>query len=231
MTTNCIRPWNHIPVSLFSALKIDGNTDKTMSLTMSSTKIREINDNNKGNRSLNKTNNFIDVNKAEQDLQSLNLTHLTNNSNSNELSTSLEHQKNITMVSNDSLDVSNALINQSTLSTTITPPPLLTNDNNRNKTNSINDSGVEGEIENDTALTPIINNKKNNISTQNINTNNTAITTMPTTIATGNIVIVTKKRISSSRTPTRKARRVKFYRNGDRFYPGITIPVSNERYR
>ncbi|XP_030555083.1 serine/threonine-protein kinase GA29083 isoform X1 [Drosophila novamexicana] len=40
-----------------------------------------------------------------------------------------------------------------------------------------------------------------------------------------------KKRISSSRTPTRKAHRIKFYRNGDRFYPGITIPVSNERYR
>ncbi|KAM7350945.1 serine/threonine-protein kinase GL21140 isoform 1-T2 [Cochliomyia hominivorax] len=45
--------------------------------------------------------------------------------------------------------------------------------------------------------------------------------------ATANV----KKRISSSRTPTRKARRIKFYRNGDRFYPGITIPVSNERYR
>ncbi|KMY87163.1 serine/threonine-protein kinase GD17699 [Drosophila simulans] len=40
-----------------------------------------------------------------------------------------------------------------------------------------------------------------------------------------------KKRIPSSRTPTRKALRIKFYRNGDRFYPGITIPVSNERYR
>lgn len=40
-----------------------------------------------------------------------------------------------------------------------------------------------------------------------------------------------KKRISSSRTPTRKAKRIKFYRNGDRFYPGITIPVSNEKYR
>ncbi|XP_017058012.1 serine/threonine-protein kinase GA29083 isoform X2 [Drosophila ficusphila] len=40
-----------------------------------------------------------------------------------------------------------------------------------------------------------------------------------------------KKRISSSRTPTRKAHRIKFYRNGDRFYPGITIPVSYERYR
>ncbi|XP_037731650.1 serine/threonine-protein kinase GE16371-like [Drosophila subpulchrella] len=40
-----------------------------------------------------------------------------------------------------------------------------------------------------------------------------------------------KKRISSSRTPTRKAHRIKFFRNGDRFYSGITIPVSNERYR
>lgn len=40
-----------------------------------------------------------------------------------------------------------------------------------------------------------------------------------------------KKRISSSRTPTRKAKRVRFYRNGDRFYAGIVIPVSNERYR
>lgn len=40
-----------------------------------------------------------------------------------------------------------------------------------------------------------------------------------------------KKRISSSRTPTRKARRVRFYRNGDRFYTGIVLAVSNERYR
>ncbi|EDW99417.2 serine/threonine-protein kinase GE16371 [Drosophila yakuba] len=40
-----------------------------------------------------------------------------------------------------------------------------------------------------------------------------------------------KKRIPNSRTPTRKALRIKFYRNGDRFYPGVTIPVSNERYR
>lgn len=40
-----------------------------------------------------------------------------------------------------------------------------------------------------------------------------------------------KKRISSSRTPTRKAKRIRFYRNGDKFYAGIVIPVSNERYR
>lgn len=56
-------------------------------------------------------------------------------------------------------------------------------------------------------------------------TNMTTVGTVAT--AAANI----KKRISSSRTPTRKARRIKFYRNGDRFYPGITIPVSNERYR
>lgn len=42
---------------------------------------------------------------------------------------------------------------------------------------------------------------------------------------------VIKKRISSSRTPTRKAKRVRFYRNGDKFYSGIVIPVSIERYR
>lgn len=44
-------------------------------------------------------------------------------------------------------------------------------------------------------------------------------------------ILTTKKRISSSRTPTRKAKRVRFYRNGDRFYQGIVIPVSNDRYR
>ncbi|XP_037957628.1 serine/threonine-protein kinase GL21140 isoform X2 [Teleopsis dalmanni] len=48
---------------------------------------------------------------------------------------------------------------------------------------------------------------------------------------TPNTTAQVKKRISSSRTSTRKARRIKFYRNGDRFYSGITIPVSNERYR
>lgn len=40
-----------------------------------------------------------------------------------------------------------------------------------------------------------------------------------------------KKRISSSRTPAKKAKRVRFFRNGDRFYTGSTIPVSGERYR
>lgn len=41
-----------------------------------------------------------------------------------------------------------------------------------------------------------------------------------------------KKRISSSRTtPALKARRIRFYRNGDRFYAGIVLAVSAERYR
>ncbi|KAL5289033.1 DCLK1 family protein [Megaselia abdita] len=40
-----------------------------------------------------------------------------------------------------------------------------------------------------------------------------------------------KNRVSSSRTPTRKAKRIKFYRNGDKFFSGITIPVSTDRYR
>lgn len=50
-------------------------------------------------------------------------------------------------------------------------------------------------------------------------------------IASNNKTNTLKKRISSSRTPTRKAKRVRFFRNGDRFYAGIMIPVSNDRYR
>lgn len=56
------------------------------------------------------------------------------------------------------------------------------------------------------------------------------------TSSNGSLILISKtsslkKRISSSRTPTRKAKRVRFFRNGDRFYGGIVIPVSNERYR
>lgn len=40
-----------------------------------------------------------------------------------------------------------------------------------------------------------------------------------------------KKRTSTIRTSTSRARRIRFYRNGDKFYGGIVIPVSNERYR
>lgn len=40
-----------------------------------------------------------------------------------------------------------------------------------------------------------------------------------------------KLRLSSGRQLTKKAKRVRFYRNGDKFYAGLVIPVSNERYR
>lgn len=56
------------------------------------------------------------------------------------------------------------------------------------------------------------------------------------TSSNGSVIIINKtntlkKRLSSSRTPTRKAKRVRFFRNGDKFYGGVVIPVSNERYR
>lgn len=56
------------------------------------------------------------------------------------------------------------------------------------------------------------------------------------TSSNGSLILINKnntlkKRVSSSRTPTRKAKRVRFFRNGDRFYGGVVIPVSNERYR
>lgn len=43
-----------------------------------------------------------------------------------------------------------------------------------------------------------------------------------------------KKRISSAKTPNRtttKARRVRFFRNGDKFWTGYLVAVSQERYK
>lgn len=45
-----------------------------------------------------------------------------------------------------------------------------------------------------------------------------------------------KKRISSCKTPNRtrettKAKRVRFFRNGDKFWTGYLVAVSNERYK
>lgn len=45
-----------------------------------------------------------------------------------------------------------------------------------------------------------------------------------------------KKRVSSSKTPNRtremtKAKRVRFFRNGDKFWSGILVAISNERYK
>lgn len=41
---------------------------------------------------------------------------------------------------------------------------------------------------------------------------------------------ITKDRPSSS-SISRKARRIRFYRNGDKFFNGVVIPVTQERYR
>jgi doublecortin-like kinase 1/2 len=43
-----------------------------------------------------------------------------------------------------------------------------------------------------------------------------------------------KKRVSSAKTPNRtttKARRVRFFRNGDKFWTGYLVAVSQERYK
>lgn len=43
-----------------------------------------------------------------------------------------------------------------------------------------------------------------------------------------------KQRISSGKTPNRtttKARRVRFFRNGDKFWTGYLVAVSQERYK
>lgn len=51
------------------------------------------------------------------------------------------------------------------------------------------------------------------------------------TAATNSDTLKKKQRLSSGRQQTKKAKRVRFFRNGDKFYPGLVIPVSNERYR
>lgn len=71
------------------------------------------------------------------------------------------------------------------------------------------------------------NDEKNGDETENGMGSGTSLGSSNNNIKTNTL----KKRISSSRTPTRKAKRVRFFRNGDRFYAGIVIPVSNERYR
>lgn len=183
---------------------------------------QEMNGGSGGNRKNNDTDD-IDVGITESGFKSLNLLHLTNNS-SNELSS---------MTSNgDSVDC------VSRTTETCVSPPLTSNAKNIHNANS---SSMRGQVNNgivgDTVRGPsgehlslpvTLNNSQNKRSTAAPSSSSSS----PGAIMTaGSVTIVNKKRISSSRTPTRKARRVKFYRNGDRFYPGITIPVSNERYR
>lgn len=74
----------------------------------------------------------------------------------------------------------------------------------------------------------------NNLNTKlngSVSMSSSASSTTPATVTTLAQKTTNKNRISSSRTPTRKARRIKFYRNGDKFFSGITIPVSTDRYR
>lgn len=102
--------------------------------------------------------------------------------------------------------------------------------NSRNSSNS--------EIEKEISYLDISGDKDNstivelNGSNNNNNNNNNNIINLSNGGGGGNEKINTlKKRISSGKTPTRKAKRVRFFRNGDKFYTGIQLPVSNERYK
>lgn len=41
----------------------------------------------------------------------------------------------------------------------------------------------------------------------------------------------TRRSVMLRTPPARKAKRIRFYRNGDKFYSGVIIPVLPERYR
>lgn len=101
--------------------------------------------------------------------------------------------------------------------------------NSRNSSNS--------EIEKEISYLEISGDKEDNTSIvelngSNNNNNNNNIINLSNGGSGGNEKINTlKKRISSGKTPTRKAKRVRFFRNGDKFYTGIQLPISNERYK
>lgn len=59
----------------------------------------------------------------------------------------------------------------------------------------------------------------------------TSISTTSTATLVNSDTLKKKLRLSSGRQITKKAKRVRFFRNGDKFYSGLVIPVSNERYR
>jgi doublecortin-like kinase 1/2 len=75
------------------------------------------------------------------------------------------------------------------------------------------------------------NNNINNNNNSSSSLNNSLTNSIGNGMSNADKVNTLKKRISSGKTPTRKAKRVRFYRNGDKFYTGILIPVSNERYK
>lgn len=93
----------------------------------------------------------------------------------------------------------------------------VSNTQSTSRSNSRNSSNSEIEKE---LIELEISGNNNNISQNNHNTSEN-----------GNKNNTLKKRISSGKTPTRKAKRIRFYRNGDKFYTGILIPVSVERYK
>ena len=104
--------------------------------------------------------------------------------------------------------------------------------NSRNSSNS--------EIEKEISFLEISEDKDNSsivelngsINNNNNNNNSNNIINLSNGVGGGNENINTlKKRISSGKTPTRKAKRVRFFRNGDKFYTGIQLPISNERYK
>lgn len=62
-------------------------------------------------------------------------------------------------------------------------------------------------------------------------TTTTAVQKDATATTNNSDTLKKKLRLSSGRQQTKKAKRVRFFRNGDKFYPGLVLPVSNERYR
>lgn len=89
-----------------------------------------------------------------------------------------------------------------------------TNNNHNTKPDLVKDLN-ELDINNDDKSLSVEINNSSNSSNEKLNT-------------------LKKQRISSGKTPNRttiKARRVRFFRNGDKFWTGYLVAVSQERYK
>jgi doublecortin-like kinase 1/2 len=90
------------------------------------------------------------------------------------------------------------------------------NSNHSTKSDLVKDlSELDIHNNDDKSLSVEINNENSNSSNEKLNT-------------------LKKQRISSGKTPNRtttKARRVRFFRNGDKFWTGYLVAVSQERYK
>lgn len=103
---------------------------------------------------------------------------------------------------------------------------IRTNNNNSNGSSSNSKSDLEKDIseldinnDHDKSLTAVV--EINGGSNGSSSNSNEKLNTL-------------KKRISSAKTPNRtttKARRVRFFRNGDKFWTGYLVAVSQERYK